>query len=422
MLPDDPSAPASKTAKTSGFSVIKIKKGLAIYKQSRSPFWYVRCYMPFGGRHNQVISTKTDSEREARKIAEDFYVECAVKKRALGGDLPSGSNPAKDIRFSFASVANDFLEDRKRYAGNNAKHLRNYNDIRKLVDAKNGLKAHFIKRDISAITTADIRDYLVHAEDQSSKGSLSASTRSKHLVTLNLILKYAYEKGLITTLPLMPKQRQIDNPRPWFDRREYRRLWVKALRISKNAAKAGDEDKAKRFEEVWDFIVFMTNTFLRPSEWANLRHRHVKVHSSGDTPHLEITVSDGKTKPRMVYSMPTAVVVYERMLARTGQERDNYLFKNQYFNRKTALAKMRSDFETVLKAADLENDGFGKKRTMYSLRHSAIMFRLLLGDNVDYQTLVKNAGTSIDQLHRFYASHLDPRMNLGNLQSFKSKV
>lgn len=295
MLPDDPSAPATKTAKTSGFEVIKIKKGLAIYKQSRSPFWYVRCYMPFGGRHNQVISTKTDSEREARRIAEDFYVECAVKKRALGGDLPSGSNAAKDIRYSFATVAEEFLDDRKRYAGTNAKHLRNYHDLRKLVDAKNGLKAHFIKRDISAITTADIRDYLVYAEEQSSKGSLSASTRSKHLVTLNLILKYAYEKGLITTLPLMPKQRQVDNPRPWFDRREYRRLWVKALRISKDATKAGDLDKAKRFEEVWDFIVFMTNTFLRPSEWANLRHRHIKVHANGDTPHLEITVSDGKT-------------------------------------------------------------------------------------------------------------------------------
>lgn len=211
MLPNDLSNLKAKTPETSGFEVIKIKKGLAIYKQSRSPFWYVRCYMPFGGRYNQVISTKTDSEREARKIAEDFYIECAVKKRALGGELPSGLKAAKDLRYSFANVADEFLEERKRYAGNNPKHLRNYHDTRKLVDAKNGLKAHFIKRDISAITTADVRDYMVFAEEQSSKGSLSASTRSKHLVTLNLIMKYAYEKGLITTLPLMPKQRTVDN-------------------------------------------------------------------------------------------------------------------------------------------------------------------------------------------------------------------
>ncbi|MFN5759899.1 MAG: tyrosine-type recombinase/integrase [Sphingomonadaceae bacterium] len=418
MLPD---APKPDPAETSKFRVIKIKKGLAVYKQSRSPFWYVRCYMPFGGRYNQVISTKTDSEREARKIAEDFYIECAVKKRALGGDLPSGSKAAKDLRYSFSAVADEFLEDRKRYAGTNPKHLRNYHDMRKLIHAKNGLKAFFAKRDISTIVTADVRDYMVFAEEQSLKGALSASTRSKHLITLNLVMKSAYEKGLIATLPLMPKQRVVDNPRPWFDNKEYRRLWAKALRISKNAEKAGDHDKAKRFAEVHDFIVFMVNTFLRPSEWANLRHRHIKVHSSGETPHLEITVSDGKTKPRVVYSMPTAVEVYQRMKKRTGQERDNYLFKTQYFNRKTALSKMRLDFETVLKAADLETDGFGKKRTMYSLRHSAIMFRLLMGDNVDYQTLVKNAGTSIDQLHRFYASHLDPRMNLGNLQSFKAK-
>ena len=421
MLPDASNDPKTKTAKTLGFEVIKIKKGLAIYKQSRSPFWYVRCYMPFEGRYNQVISTKTDSEREARKIAEDFYIECAVKKRALGGELPSGSKPAKDLRYSFSSVADEFLGDRKRHAGNNPKHLRNFHDTRKLVDAKNGLRAFFGKRDISTIVTADVRDYMVFAEEQSSKGSLSASTRSKHLVTLNLVMKSAYEKGLIGTLPRMPKQRTVDNPRPWFDSKEYHQLWLKALSVSKEADKAGDKDKAKRFAEVHDFIVFMVNTFLRPSEWANLRHRHIKVHSTGDTPHLEITVSDGKTKPRVVYSMPRAVEVYERMKQRTGQERDNYLFKNQYFNRKTALSKMRLDFETVLKAADLETDGFGKKRTMYSLRHSAIMFRLLMGDNVDYQTLVKNAGTSIDQLHRFYASHLDPRMNLGNLQSFKAK-
>lgn len=401
------------------FTVVRLKKGLAIYKQGRSPYWYARAYVPFEGRYNQVISTKTESEREARKIAEDFFIECLIKKRAIGGDLPVGAKPPKDLRYAFASLADEFVTSREKRAGKDLRAQRGATDTRKLVEAKNGLKAFFGKQDITTITTGRIREYLVFAEEQSTKGELSASTRSKHLVTLNLILKAAYEKQLLLTLPILPKQKTVDNPRPWFDQAEYRKLWMTARKLAKEAADVGDESKAKHYEELHDFVVFMVNTFLRPSEWANLRHRHVKEVVDGDTPHISITVADGKTKPRMVYSMPKGLDVYQRVSARTGSNRDNYLFKNQYFNRKTALSKMRADFENLLKAADLEVDGFGKKRTMYSLRHSAIMFRLLLGDNVDYQTLVRNAGTSIDQLHRFYASHLDPVMNLGNLQSFR---
>ena len=406
-------APSAK-----GFTVIRLKKGLAIYKQARSPFWYARAYVPFEGRYNQVISTKTESEREARRLAEAFYVECLIKKRALGGDLPRGAKPPKDLRYAFASLADEFVAARVKQAGNDQRALRGATDLKKLVEAKNGLKAFFGKQDVTSITTARIREYLVFAEEQSKKGELSASTRAKHLVTLNQILKGAYEKQLLVSLPLMPKQKTVDNPRPWFDQDEYRKLWMTARKLGKEAAEKGDDAKARHYEELHDFVVFMVNTFLRPSEWANLRHRHVKE-VDGDNPHISITVADGKTKPRTVYSMPKGLDVYQRVKARTGAHRDHYLFKNQYFNRKTALAKMRADFEALLKEADLEVDGFGKKRTMYSLRHSAIMFRLLLGDNVDYQTLVKNAGTSIDQLHRFYASHLDPVMNLGNLQSFR---
>ena len=64
-------------------------------------------------------------------------------------------------------------------------------------------------------------------------------------------------------------------------------------------------------------------------------------------------------------------------------------------------------------------DGFGRKRIIYSLRHTALMLRVLQGDGVDLLALARNAGTSVEQLERFYCSHLEPGMMIANLQSFK---
>jgi hypothetical protein len=52
------------------------------------------------------------------------------------------------------------------------------------------------------------------------------------------------------------------------------------------------------------------------------------------------------------------------------------------------------------------------------------MLRLLNGDNVDLLMLARNAGTSVDQLERFYLSHADPAMKVENLHSSRlcSKV
>ena len=49
------------------------------------------------------------------------------------------------------------------------------------------------------------------------------------------------------------------------------------------------------------------------------------------------------------------------------------------------------------------------------------MYRLLYGDNVDIFLLARNALTSVDQLERFYLSHAESRMKIGNLQSMASK-
>ena len=48
-----------------------------------------------------------------------------------------------------------------------------------------------------------------------------------------------------------------------------------------------------------------------------------------------------------------------------------------------------------------------RRRTIYSLRHTAICMRIILSHGkVNIFNLAKNAGTSVEQIERFYARNL----------------
>jgi hypothetical protein len=60
------------------------------------------------------------------------------------------------------------------------------------------------------------------------------------------------------------------------------------------------------------------------------------------------------------------------------------------------------------------------KRSVYSLRHTGICMRIILRHGrVNIFNLAKNAGTSVNQIERFYARNLPLSRELAkNLQSF----
>ena len=61
-------------------------------------------------------------------------------------------------------------------------------------------------------------------------------------------------------------------------------------------------------------------------------------------------------------------------------------------------------FNRVLEENDLKVDRQGNRRTLYSLRHSYISFRLLEGADI-YQ-IAKNCRTSVEMIEKHYAVHL----------------
>jgi hypothetical protein len=75
----------------------------------------------------------------------------------------------------------------------------------------------------------------------------------------------------------------------------------------------------------------------------------------------------------------------------------------------------------VLEEAKLKTDMEGKPRTLYSLRHTAIV--TAVRDGISINTLAANARTSPDMIDRFYASHIRSALEMGTeiVDSVKAK-
>lgn len=87
-------------------------------------------------------------------------------------------------------------------------------------------------------------------------------------------------------------------------------------------------------------------------------------------------------------------------------------------DRNYALAVLGFWFKWVMREAGIATeDTWERPRTLYCLRHTAIMFRLLYGQGIDMLSLARNARTSVQMIERFYASALDGEMNVAMLQS-----
>ena len=375
--------------------------------------------MRIGSRTVHTRSTGTTDEVAAKRSAEDLYAECIVRRR-FGDVLGSAGSGAGAANMRFDVIADQWLDQKKVMAGADPHRLRAYHDARKLITAPNGLGAFFKRSDLDSITTDKVRQYLCFAAENSKNGELATTTQRNHLSVLNGILKFAAERRLIVAAPPMPRLHLRDNPRPCFTAEEFHALCQAAGVLSEKARLNGDPKLAQEWEELEDFLVFMVATFLRAGEWKELRQRHCRIVDS-DHPYLEVSVPNGKTHKRKVVSMPDAIAVFRLIVGREGADADRYLFKSPYQHRGTAQERMRDSFEALLTETKLAFDELGNKRTIYSLRHSALMFRLLQGDNVDLMMLARNAGTSVGQLDRFYLSHAHAAMKVENLHSMKPR-
>ena len=165
----------------------------------------------------------------------------------------------------------------------------------------------------------------------------------------------------------------------------------------------------------------MTHSFMRPTEGEifSVRHRDIRVLDNPS--RLVIKIAQGKTGFREANTTRWAPIFYTKMKKLYPEyAEDDFVFFPQYLNRRTAIKNFNRQFNYLLERADLKKTNEGLNRSSYSLRHYSLQTRLRKSNGkVNIFLLAKTAGTSVDQLERFYIKNLEfTDAMVENLQSF----
>jgi site-specific recombinase XerD len=253
--------------------------------------------------------------------------------------------------------------------------------------------------------------------------NLKPPTINGHLSLIHKILSLSQRENLIDRLPTFPRVKRKDSPRGWFNNDEYKLL----LKTTKQII----QDKTiVRSHQITDemrlLITFMVNSFLRPSDIKNLKHRNIQVIEK-EHKYLRIQTDDSKTVNTPIVTMENCVGIYKDLIEHQRKinrpvGKDEYVFFPHLLNRDFSLQTMRRQFDYILDRCDMKTTSNGEPRTLYSLRHTSIMFRLTMGESIDLLTLSRNCRTSVSMIERFYGKPLEGEMNVGKIQSSRYKV
>ena len=278
--------------------------------------------------------------------------------------------------------------------------------------------------DLLSIDMACIQRFIDHLSDH----ELSSPTIVGYIAQLRKVLRHLVEQGHIAQMPLFPKMKVTQKPRGAFTVTEYAAILRQSKALRHHVFVWQREDARFHIKpeyhrmpfEMNGLIRFMVYTFLRPGDVRQLKHKHIES-ITGKFHYLRLTPPEIKRHKAPTVSLPQAVAIYKRILAHQTErgygKPDDYVFFPEEKNRLRCLNTIGWLFNWILKTLGLKAGPHGADRSFYSLRHTAITFRLIFGGNIDLLTLARNARTSVEMIEKFYASTLSAEMNIGLLHS-----
>ena len=394
-------------------SAIKLYKGLSIYRVANSPYWMVRVW----DRKRKKYITKTTGETSSILAKE------AAQSLALS--LLRAEKPV-ELEYAFHTYARKLLHKSRLQSDAGERNAQYVKTIHWAVqNADWGLLDYFGDMDVRKVKSMHFQEYLGWL--QKKRPALAASTKNTLNATFRNVMKMAVDEGAIDAVPSTPRSKLKDNPRPFFRFHPLVSKEEDAYQALLTAAKQMAEDKVivrgvPVTDELYDLLLFLSHSFVRPLTTELYAIRHSDVTVADDPKRLVVTVRDGKTGYRAANTMPAAVSVYERIKQRNpNADGEDYIFLPEYLNRTTAAKIIQRQFGELMDRSGLKVDkSTGKTHTLYSLRHTAICMRIINSEGqVNIFNLAKNAGTSVDQIERFYARFLPLSKEMArNLQSF----
>ena len=229
-----------------------IHKGLYIFKWSDSKIY--NCKMFIGNRKYKIKSTGTKLKSEARKIAEEIYQE-------FKSDNILGVNKSNEFNI-YCDRLLDIAKSKVNSGTRKSTHLK---DIRIWIEKEKGIRDYFGSKDITKITSSDIRNFFDYINEGREK-PYTHSSMNKFNVIIKKIMGLGVESGVIQTVPSftieLNKTQNRDNPRISFTEKEYK-LFLDTL---KKCIEEEDFIKGNQITlEHYYLVVFQVSTFLRPT-------------------------------------------------------------------------------------------------------------------------------------------------------------
>jgi len=366
-----------------------------VYRRNGSPTWQCSTYLK---GTNWRVSTKEDSLAKAKEWAEDWYF--GLKDKGRRGELLAEK--------TFKEAADQFTTEYE-VLTEGERNARWVQDHYRRVRAN--LVPFFGKMGLSTINAGTVQEYRIsRLAPVEGKKPPSRSTLHHETVTLRLVLKTAVRHRWLANLPDLSQPYKKSTKvahRAWFTPEEYKQLYTatrakvqKAKEASRKAKNGEEAQQVSLAEQLHDKILFLANTGIRPDEANWLEYRDVEVVKDEATGQkiLEIQVR-GKRGVGYCKSTSGAVFPFQRMVARNKPKPKDRLFPVDH----------KKQFNGILEKLGLKSDREGNRRTLYSLRHSYISFRLLEGADI-YQ-VAKNCRTSVEMIEKHYAVHLKNRLD-----------
>jgi integrase len=372
----------------------ELKSGLEIFRRPdvKHHDWYCRLYLK-GTRRYKIVALKTPNIDTAKERAFDQDADLRFRFKH---EVPIFNRP-------FSQVAKDFVDlTRQRWeAGEITRHR--YRVIESHVRVQ--LNRYLGSTQINLIGPDRWTEYPVWRQANGkgrSGGRVSPGTIRDEMATLRSVMVYAAGKNYIKEsqifkgkLPLSKQRREEFTPAEYRKLHTFARPWVK---------EAIKPQYAYYRTVLYNFILIMCNTGMRPSEARNLQWRDIEYKTHKDGQKIVILKVRGKKKFRSLVAAESVGEYLERIRnVSKATKLDDRVFTN--WTGEPTKSLYYDLLVTLLTDAGLLTSSSGKRRSIYCFRHTYATFRLTEG--VDVYFLAKQMGTSVAMIEQHYG-HVNP--------------
>lgn len=390
-----------------------LHKSAILYKCPASSYWQFRVFLEGKARKR---STQLEKLGEAERKAKLIYAEMLTSVNSSEAKVEPSSRKTLQI------VANSLWTKNETRIKNGELNKDKVSKDSYIFEKH--IKPFFDGHDIKRIDADLMEQFKIHLADQ----DLAASTQLSYLNLVMALLKEAQLKRIITHLPPKPRVRIDDGVRGYFDDDELKKLQSAAYANQNQAYefKDGGGRVYRRVyisEELVLLIDFMVETYIRPTDIKVIRHQDVRLVDKAGITFLVLEHEKTKRHVKNMVSTERGLLSYSNIVEfhrRRGLAgKDNHLFMPELESRDAALHNLSTQFGALLNMAGMNRDRHGKPRTLYSLRHTAIVRSLRKG--IPIELVASNARTSSDMIRRFYGVHVDNILETGSVYVDKEK-